>query len=461
MAGSETGESLRRSENLKLALNGMPVGVSWARLSDQRIVFVNRKMTEILGYTLADLSDIETWIRELIPYAEDREMIQSRWMPSVQDCGEDEVSIPPVEVRILCKDGGIRTILQSGVVMPATGWVLATFVDITDRKRDELLLAAAERKARENEMIYRLLLDHSPEMIVLSSFDGSHRYVSPAVEALTGYTAEEYLEIPQSKLAHPDDLEAGRQVLEGLRAGKESHVVRYRAPQKWGGYRWMEAAISGYRDMEKGVITGYVATVRDISEQKEREEVLAARYRQLAEVAALDDLTGIANRRTFNHALAQESSRLSRATRDLSLLMLDVDHFKLFNDRYGHLAGDDCLRRIARALKDALSREADLVARFGGEEFVALLPSTEREGAEAIAWRVLESVRRLAIPHESSGHGIVTVSIGVTTWEAGLAVDRQQMIDHADRALYKAKEGGRNTFRVISHDAVLEMVGFS
>ncbi len=431
----------------------MPVGVSWATLTDQKIVFMNRKFTEIFGYVVGEFVDIPDWIKRSYPFAEDRERCAQRWGAYFLDPDHCEFSIDPIEIRVLCKDGTIKTILHSGVILPDTGWALATFVDISERKRSEMLLLEAERESRENQSIFRLLLEHSPEMVVLSPFDESRRYVSPAVQKMTGFTAEEYLSIKNVDMFHPEDREMGKGVIEGLKKGNLSQNFRYRALQKDGSYRWLEASVTGFLDSDSRYTAGYVATVRDIAKQKKIEDLLASEYRQLSEVAALDELTGIANRRTFNQIMEKEARRQKRSTQSLSLLLLDIDYFKQFNDLYGHLPGDACLQTIATTLKRSLRRDADLVARFGGEEFVILLPMTEIEGAEVIARKILEAVLRLEIPHSGSPYGVVTISIGVTCGSSGAPLDQIALLDKADRALYQAKNSGRNRYQLSALEA--------
>ncbi len=437
-----------RAQALQIVLSAMPVGVSWAQLSDQKIVFMNRKFTEIFGYTLADFPTISDWNAAVFPYPEDRALIAETWEKYLTAEDQSKEAIEPSEVRIRCKDGALKTVILSGVILRETGWVLATFVDITDRKRDELLIQAAVRQANENQAIYRLLLDHSPEMIVLASFDESRRYVTQAVEQITGFTAEEYLAQAPTEMVHPDERQAIERTVEELKAGDLRKVVRYRTLQKGGAYCWVEAFVMGFVDPASQQTRGYVATIRDITAEIKREERVTSDHRQLAMEASLDELTGIANRRAFNRAINSETRRHLRSTRDLSLLLVDVDFFKGFNDINGHLAGDDCLKKIAATIKSCLRRDPDLAARFGGEEFVVLLPMTDIAGAELVARNVLHAVADLAIPHPASPIGTVTVSIGVTTWPSGVRININRLIEQADRALYRAKAAGRNAWQV-------------
>ena len=433
---------------LRIVVEAMPVGVSWARLSDQKILFINRKFTEIFGYESGEFANIAEWIDRTYLFEEDRELVARTWGAHLAAKEHTQASIEPVEIRVLCKDGEVKTILNSGVILPETGWALATFIDISERKRNELRIKEAERQAAENEFIYKLLLDHSPEMIVLSPFNRSRRYVSPAVHRITGFTAEEYISFKGVEMIYPEDREVTRGVIKDLKSGSLWLAHRYRTLRKDGGYCWVEANITGYLDPVSGRTAGYVAVIRDISVEREREKRLAAEHLSLTEAAVLDELTGIPNRRAFNQAFAGVVKRQTTGTTDLSLLMIDVDYFKLYNDFYGHVAGDGCLRKIAETLSKVVSRGPDLAARFGGEEFVLLLPMTDNRGAEIVARKVLKAVRSLEIPHSESPHGVVTVSIGVATWQGDLIVNETLLIEQADRSLYQAKGRGRNQYVV-------------
>ena len=166
----------------------------------------------------------------------------------------------------------------------------------------------------------------------------------------------------------------------------------------------------------------------------------------LNRLSSLDGLTGIANRRLFDTFLVQEWSRTVRSEEEISLAMIDVDHFKRFNDYYGHIAGDDCLKMICRTLADTLPRSTDLVARFGGEEFVCVLTSTGLDGAVTVAEKLRNAVLALSIPHICSETSEwVTVSIGVTTARpASSNVSPDNLLHAADQQLYLAKNSGRN-----------------
>ena len=186
-----------------------------------------------------------------------------------------------------------------------------------------------------------------------------------------------------------------------------------------------------------GAVIAVVETLRDITAQREAQDALAT-------LAALDGLTGLANRRSFDQALDLESKRCARAGTPLALLMMDIDGFKLFNDSYGHGRGDECLRVVARTVGNAVRRSVDHAARYGGEEFAVILPDTDLAGARAVADRIRLAVEALRIPHRAAPVGtVVTVSIG------GVSVPRpdpdgRNLLAAADAALYRAKRDGRN-----------------
>jgi diguanylate cyclase (GGDEF)-like protein len=165
----------------------------------------------------------------------------------------------------------------------------------------------------------------------------------------------------------------------------------------------------------------------------------------LRSLARSDALTGLANRRHFDEKLSAEWRRCGRSGKPLSLILIDVDHFKLFNDCYGHPAGDECLKRVAACLKAGVTRSHDLVARYGGEEFACVLPETPLTGAHSKAGALEGAIRALGIRHEKSevGAGIVTISLGVAASVPSINDDRATLIDCADRALYLAKGAGR------------------
>jgi diguanylate cyclase (GGDEF)-like protein len=171
----------------------------------------------------------------------------------------------------------------------------------------------------------------------------------------------------------------------------------------------------------------------------------------LTQLAETDGLTGLANRSHFDKMLAYECARHLRSGHELSLIMLDIDHFKAFNDTYGHVLGDKCLREVARAMAGTVSRATDLLARYGGEEFVLLLPETNLKGAVILAEKVRSCICDLELPHRDSNAGNVTASLGVVSGRLLTGTSIMDVVQAADIELYTAKAGGRNrvSFRAI------------
>jgi diguanylate cyclase (GGDEF)-like protein len=189
---------------------------------------------------------------------------------------------------------------------------------------------------------------------------------------------------------------------------------------------------------ESGRLAAVIETLRDITSQYEARRALEL-------LATRDGLTGVANRRHFDDALTREWRRAQREGKGLAVIMADVDHFKHYNDRFGHLQGDACLKQVAAALSGEVQRPGDLVARYGGEEFVILLSGADLAGAKRVAERLRSAVLDLAIPHpEVPGPEVVTLSFGVAAAEPKAGGDVKQLIEAADRALYVAKRQGRN-----------------
>ncbi len=198
-------------------------------------------------------------------------------------------------------------------------------------------------------------------------------------------------------------------------------------------------AVLGYRLAKLLRSQGHAAKrLRDTQER------LLRANNALELLAKEDGLTGVANRREFEYVAAAEFKRALRAQHSLGLLMLDIDHFKQFNDTYGHQAGDECLRKVSAIIRTVISRPTDLVARYGGEEFVIVLPHTHKAGSMVLAEKIRQAVFNAKIPHSVPGIGRVTVSIGVyaTIPQEGDSI--KKMLTAADRALYEAKSAGRN-----------------
>ena len=190
---------------------------------------------------------------------------------------------------------------------------------------------------------------------------------------------------------------------------------------------------------------GMVAGLKDNTERKKTETALQKANQKLERLATIDGLTQIANRRRFDNCLTLEWKRMRREQSPLSLIMCDIDFFKLFNDAYGHQMGDECLRTVAQTIHRNIKRPADLAARYGGEEFAVILPNTSTEGAVLLAENIRKAVQRLKIVHvQSPLGGYVSLSLGVAGIVPSGKFAPETLIEFADKALYEAKKHGRN-----------------
>lgn len=188
---------------------------------------------------------------------------------------------------------------------------------------------------------------------------------------------------------------------------------------------------------DQGTLIAVVETLRDKTSEHQAST-------ELERLAHRDGLSGLANRRHFDMCLNTEWVRHRREQRPLSLLMVDVDHFKRYNDLYGHVAGDVCLQQVAQVLAGAVLRPCDVVARYGGEEFALILPAADAHGAETVVDRIQGRIAELNLPHAKGEQGRVTLSLGVATRQPGAADTAQDLLKLADEALYEAKGAGRN-----------------
>lgn len=327
----------------------------------------------------------------------------------------------------------LRGAITIGLTLAAALLGLRLIEQIRRRQQGEAVL---EQKEAE----FRLLAESASDLVERFEADGTRTYISPALERLTGRRPEEMLGRNAFEMVNPTDRPNVEAAAERLRSGlSEQETVTFRIQHKDGRELWLETSLRiAAEPSERPSVVG---VTRDITERKRLEL-------KLESLAMRDGLTGIANRRAFDTALAREVARSRRLASPLSLLMIDADRFKRFNDDHGHLAGDTCLKSIAALVGMSARRPTDLAARYGGEELALLLPDTSLEAARAIATDLCRQVQALAIPHERNlPWRLVTVSIGVAAidpLDEAAVHDGSWLISTADLALYDAKTQGRN-----------------
>ena len=320
-------------------------------------------------------------------------------------------------------------------------WTYGFIILINQRLNREVLL---EKEKMQN------VFNTGPDAVIISRLsDGSMVDVNERFSAMTGYTREESIGKTTLELGFWGDPVERECFLAELKRNGFCESMDFVFGRRDGSR--FDGAISA-RTLLIHEIPHAVSLVRDMTTIKQSEEKIQQLVRQLetqrnaAEHNSLtDSLTGLSNRRYFDEALKLEFSRMNRSGSVLSLIMLDVDFFKSYNDHYGHVAGDECLRRMAEAFRKIIVRTTDVVARYGGEEFVIILPNTDAAGANQLAERIREVVEALRIPHEpSTVSRVVTISLGVVTTSPMRLETPEQLVGLVDAAMYRAKAKGRN-----------------
>ena len=273
----------------------------------------------------------------------------------------------------------------------------------------------------------------------------SFSYIGPQIENLLGYRQDSWKTVEDwAARMHEDDRHYVVNFCVSQSMAGVDHEADYRALTKDGGYVWIRDVVHVVR-RDDGEVDSLVGFMFDITDRKRNEEQLLEMQKQLEALSFEDGLTGAANRRMFDTRLDEEFETARRSGQSLTLMLIDIDHFKQFNDLYGHLQGDDCLVKVAGALKGLGRRRRDLVARYGGEEFAILLPETDAEAARAMAERCRAIVSALKVPHEKSEcSDFVTASIGVGTVSPSPTMECRSFVQSVDKLLYAAKKNGRN-----------------
>lgn len=304
----------------------------------------------------------------------------------------------------------------------------------------------------EKEAHFRLLAEGSSDMVTRVGLDERLRYVSPSSVRIVGWRPNQLIGTPALAGINPEDLPEVQAIVDAIKRGeKEEARFTYRNAHRQNGEVWLESTMRVTRK-GNGIIDGVVAISRDITEQKRLET-------RLETLAIEDSLTGLANRRRFDERLKEEWARAYRDRSSLGLLMIDVDHFKTYNDEYGHPAGDACLRLVAKIIAAETQRAGDLAARYGGEEFAVLLPNIDTAGCARIGERIRSAIHEAGLVHSTNlPAGCVTASVGGATCRPALerTAGVASLVEAADRALYAAKHAGRD--RLVMSGEVMNLL---
>lgn len=318
-------------------------------------------------------------------------------------------------------------------------------------------VASQIRDRMKAESLYRLLSDNSSDAIIRTASNGQQSYISPSFWTMTGWPKDRLVNKSWTDIINPEDRGILQAIVASLVEGAEEAAGIFRFSRANGTQIWVEIRA---RVVLRGAnaLLEFVGNIRDISRQKAAEDRLAEANVALEAQAMTDPLTGISNRRHFDMTLQNEWNRGIRTGHSIALLMIDADCFKQYNDIYGHVAGDECLRKIAHMLDISIRHPGDLAARYGGEEFVVILSDTLIDMAVPLAERIRKSLIDLAISHsgnEAVGedfvrHIVVTASIGVAALVPLRDTRPEMLVEAADKALYAAKRAGRNRVSIVA-----------
>lgn len=320
-----------------------------------------------------------------------------------------------------------------------------------------LLRIVAHQKAKESgraggEARFRAMAEAIPQIVWTATAGGGVDYCNQRWYELTGLSVEETLGWGWQKAIHPDDLPLARANWQKSHDAGRALDMEYRVMSQAGGYRWHLVRATPLHDAS-GAITKWFGSCTDIEDQMHTQQLLEEQIKQhtaalveanarLQQESIRDPLTGLYNRRYLEEILDRETRRAVRAEYELGILMLDLDHFKKFNDTYGHDAGDTVLRETAAFLAKSV-RSEDTICRFGGEEFIILLPMADLQTSQARAERIRSKLRELTVLHQGHSLGMITISVGVAELPQH-GTSPKELLERADAALYRAKREGRD-----------------
>ena len=299
-----------------------------------------------------------------------------------------------------------------------------------------------------NDLVYKTLIEST--LAIPWSIDWETKtfsYIGPQIEKVLGWKLDSWRTVEAWAMRmHENDRAWVVDFCVAQSISGVDHEADYRALTINGEYIWIRDVVHVVRKPD-GEVDSLVGFMFDISERKKQEQELETLKKQLEEYSYQDGLTGIANRRFFEDSYQREWLNAQREQQPLTIMLLDIDYFKQYNDYNGHILGDACLKQIAQLLKKSVSRPRDLVARFGGEEFVLILPDTTQASAIEVVERILQSIRTADICHSSSPlDQRLSVSLGVKTIIPTQKNDKMTFLNEVDQNLYLAKEQGRNGY---------------
>jgi diguanylate cyclase (GGDEF)-like protein/PAS domain S-box-containing protein len=426
------------AQRVRLALDGADLGL-WDWNTELGLVTINGREAALLGFDEgATEYPMKVWQHLIHP--EDWPVVRGKFIQLM----DGQCDAFKIEHRMLHQDGAPVWVFSQATVIErsSTGQVLrilGTHLDISARKGSE---------AKLNETLTRL------ELAIKCGSVGLIDWNVPTDALVLNKLARELVGIEDNEEVtatswrsrrHPDDVPKVEAALRRLSEGaSDDNQVECRIRHARGHFVWLHMQAAVVERATNGDPVRVMLTYRDVSARIAADEKMQRLNEQLAQLSVTDALTGVANRRRFDDALTAEWARNARGRHEMALLMIDIDHFKLYNDHYGHLHGDRCLTLVAQVLSKCVKRPTELLVRYGGEEFAVILFASTRQEALELAQRCVAAVNAAAIPHATSPVAAhVTLSIGVHSMTPQPGERPERLIKLADEALYQAKSRGR------------------
>lgn len=410
------------------------------KISDGEIVLANKVFLDTIGYEYDEVIGRKVFDFNIWENEKSREKF-------VNDLKKYKKLVNYENVYVK-KDGSkfIGSISVTTINFDDEVFILNMVRDVTELKEIEELL-------QENKKKFETIAMSSASWEAWLDEKGIMVWTNDLVQMITGLTVEESYnkEDIMKSILISDEKEVLDDKFKAVMEAKQGGSSEARITTKDGSCKWI---LINWRAVinENGHFKGYRTSVVDITDKKRAEiatKELSEQLKKEKEVAErnslTDGMTGLSNRRYLDEQIMLEYFRMKRTGEKLSIIMLDVDFFKLYNDAYGHLQGDECLKMVAKVLKTTIKRATDIAARYGGEEFVVLLPDTDEIGAIKVAETLRANVEAMKMEHKDSRiSDVVTVSIGVATFDKHSLVAPENLVQKADEALYEAKNSGRN-----------------
>lgn len=425
---STINEVVVAKELLELFFETIPDPTMIISLDDYTFFKYNKAFEKLTGYSSDNLSGENIGD---IKFFKDKNQ-QNEFFETIQE----SESYRTLSLELNLKNEEIFHGLFSSVPITIENklYILSVIKDITTLKN-------LENKIRESEKIHRLLVDNASDVIWVMDLTGKFTYISPSVEKLRGYTVEEVMQQSREEVLCPSSLvhlekgieKAVNKVMNNLPF--EEFRGDLEQPCKDGTTVWTEVTVTGIYDKDSGFL-GMLGVTRDITERRAMEEEI----RRLTEV---DRLTQLYNRLKLDYVIKIEIERANRSGSSFVAIMLDIDHFKAVNDNFGHIVGDEVLKEISLIIKSSI-RIIDTAGRWGGEEFMIILPESDIKGGQIVAEKMRLKIEENQFPHV----GKLTASFGVSEYKSEMS--ENELVTRADNAMYKAKNAGRN--RVCIHE---------